>query len=598
MVKDLEEHERNKLNTKRKLDLIEESLNKDNENEAPTILSRTNDNTEKPEPTENKEIEDKFPKLTLNKMNNLPEPTEMKNEDNTLKATNKVTPQKFDSEDPSSNAQKPEELKPRMLDTLSKNLIEQPKKNDILENIRNKLKNRDNTLGKLELPHKSLFENKKASMDSLTKRNDMGTLKEPNTQNDKIPSNKISSDLFDFIKKSREEVLQKQAELLKMQEEQRENLLESIKNKFLSNTPQISDSKSPIEQAKLEDADKINEAPELKSRNTFDDKEDIIGSQANPLKENDSNVYFVGDGVKLPLKMIPGDEGSIHLSVDIDKICLCKNSTCPKKRDIAAVLGTILEKEAELKTELESTSHHGLSTKIARSTDKLIHDLENAGFDIQQEIVVLPNENVTVPILTELKDIQTNEQLESNSTFFHENKAPVYSQFKDNKNDVKKQNHFESIHEYVAPTKTEHNSALPHLTKEEEKILNHYLQTTTESGNEITTFRYMESNSNNEKVPEYKTAAVTKEYTTTYKPSMEQELSNNANEEFDETLKIKPYKSAKMGKEYVSTHYIDNSRTNMATNGKFPTSKLEKMVTPESDLTTNILSFMKNLAGN
>lgn len=58
-------------------------------------------------------------------------------------------------------------------------------------------------------------------------------------------------------------------------------------------------------------------------------------------------------------------DGSMDISVDMDRLCTCQNSTCPRNHnEIAETVGTILEKEAELKNQLESIDagiNHGLT---------------------------------------------------------------------------------------------------------------------------------------------------------------------------------------------------------------------------------------------
>nr|CAI5817459.1 unnamed protein product [Callosobruchus analis] len=49
--------------------------------------------------------------------------------------------------------------------------------------------------------------------------------------------------------------------------------------------------------------------------------------------ETPRDIYFVGTGMKLPLQMVKKEGGEVHLSVDIDKLCSCKNnSSCAKNQ--------------------------------------------------------------------------------------------------------------------------------------------------------------------------------------------------------------------------------------------------------------------------
>ncbi|CAH0556808.1 unnamed protein product [Brassicogethes aeneus] len=299
----------------------------------------------------------------------------------------------------------------RMSETSDKNAIESGKKPDLFENLKTKLKSAKPAI-ELKKPifSKAVSSAEKPTTTSETSGSDILQMIKKNTD-------EAIQKQAEILKKTHEENMQKQADLMKKHEESRQNILKSIKEK-ISTLPDLTKPKSmnqikpstpgsvPAEKTSFVSSPPViqpqEEVPEINQRNNFEDS--TLGS-ANPEgdKKADSEVYFVGDGVKLPLKMMPGDEGSVHLSVDMDKLCSCGNVTCPKKRDIAAVLGTILEKEAELKDELDTTSHHGISAKVARSTDKLIKELENAGFEVEQRIVMLPKENVTVPIF---KDIE------------------------------------------------------------------------------------------------------------------------------------------------------------------------------------------------
>ncbi|KAK9869613.1 hypothetical protein WA026_003359 [Henosepilachna vigintioctopunctata] len=45
-----------------------------------------------------------------------------------------------------------------------------------------------------------------------------------------------------------------------------------------------------------------------------------------------SEVYFNGNGIKLPLKVSQSGDGVLTLSVDIEKLCECKNATCSHKK--------------------------------------------------------------------------------------------------------------------------------------------------------------------------------------------------------------------------------------------------------------------------
>lgn len=57
------------------------------------------------------------------------------------------------------------------------------------------------------------------------------------------------------------------------------------------------------------------------------------------------------------MKINKHENGTLEFTVDLDKLCSCQNSTCPKNHtNIEETVGTILEKEAELEMQLNSSS--------------------------------------------------------------------------------------------------------------------------------------------------------------------------------------------------------------------------------------------------
>lgn len=69
------------------------------------------------------------------------------------------------------------------------------------------------------------------------------------------------------------------------------------------------------------------------------------------------DIFFVGSGIKLPLNMVKKNDGAVHLAVDLQKLCGCRNATCPhNKTAIEETVGSILTKEAVLIDQLEHAS--------------------------------------------------------------------------------------------------------------------------------------------------------------------------------------------------------------------------------------------------
>ncbi|KAJ8958806.1 hypothetical protein NQ318_019564 [Aromia moschata] len=98
------------------------------------------------------------------------------------------------------------------------------------------------------------------------------------------------------------------------------------------------------------------------------------------------NMFFIGNGIKLPLQMVQKDDGAVHLAVDMDKLCACQNTTCPKNHTIEETVGTILEKEAELKDQLSETGTESSN------------DDGSAGHRIEREIVDDQLAKIRVPV--------------------------------------------------------------------------------------------------------------------------------------------------------------------------------------------------------
>nr|XP_023016158.1 uncharacterized protein LOC111505563 [Leptinotarsa decemlineata] len=98
--------------------------------------------------------------------------------------------------------------------------------------------------------------------------------------------------------------------------------------------------------------------------NAFSNSMGAIVPAENPtdasFHQKPSDVYFLGNGIKLPLKMVKDNKGVMHLSVDLDKLCSCNNITCPKNHTVLEkAVETILENETELKEKLEPIKSAG-----------------------------------------------------------------------------------------------------------------------------------------------------------------------------------------------------------------------------------------------
>ncbi|CAH1963027.1 unnamed protein product [Acanthoscelides obtectus] len=85
--------------------------------------------------------------------------------------------------------------------------------------------------------------------------------------------------------------------------------------------------------------------------------------------ETPRDIYFVGTGMKLPLQMVKKEGGEVHLSVDIDKLCACKNnSNCTKTQTV---------EKRELKKDLVV----GESSSNVLAIDRPVVDMEKTTDD-------------------------------------------------------------------------------------------------------------------------------------------------------------------------------------------------------------------------
>ncbi|KAF7264489.1 hypothetical protein GWI33_023145, partial [Rhynchophorus ferrugineus] len=162
--------------------------------------------------------------------------------------------------------------------------------------------------------------------------------------------------------------------------------------------------------------------PTLESRNSFTDKTNdwsnslgkIISESSNP-----NEVYFIGNGIKLPMKVHRKSDKTLDLTVDIDKLCSCKNTTCSKNSAvIEKTVGEILEKEAELENQLQGNPNlfsrsfdltgNSLSDSPGRKSEvsKRSPDVTSLNNKLLNGIEDLPENKLTkLPILSNLKDV-------------------------------------------------------------------------------------------------------------------------------------------------------------------------------------------------
>ncbi|XP_050498838.1 uncharacterized protein LOC126879697 [Diabrotica virgifera virgifera] len=105
------------------------------------------------------------------------------------------------------------------------------------------------------------------------------------------------------------------------------------------------------------DKNNVDTGPREQVNNNENNASNSLGSLV-PVSDNievsfkdPEHLYFIGNGIKLPLKMVKTPNGSIQVTVDLDKLCSCNNITCPKdpkdRSELEQTVGNILEQEVE-----------------------------------------------------------------------------------------------------------------------------------------------------------------------------------------------------------------------------------------------------------
>ncbi|KAL3282403.1 hypothetical protein HHI36_005588 [Cryptolaemus montrouzieri] len=77
---------------------------------------------------------------------------------------------------------------------------------------------------------------------------------------------------------------------------------------------------------------------------------------------NNADVYFMGNGIKLPLKVSQNEDGSVGLAVDLEKLCKCKNATCIHKTEMLKHLEhNLVGIPAEMSSETKKSEAPGMT---------------------------------------------------------------------------------------------------------------------------------------------------------------------------------------------------------------------------------------------
>ncbi|XP_071052431.1 uncharacterized protein [Onthophagus taurus] len=100
------------------------------------------------------------------------------------------------------------------------------------------------------------------------------------------------------------------------------------------------------------DSKEIVEAKRHQGRNSFHQfrnlgklipRDHVINRRDIPQQVKHKNMFFVGDGIKLPLTLKEFHDGSLHLSIDVKALCNCKHCNGRKHHNITDIVGDELK---------------------------------------------------------------------------------------------------------------------------------------------------------------------------------------------------------------------------------------------------------------
>lgn len=95
-------------------------------------------------------------------------------------------------------------------------------------------------------------------------------------------------------------------------------------------------------------------------------------------QEKHKNIYFIGDGIKLPLNMKEHRDGSLHLSVDVKSLCNCKHCTSRKLENGTVIIEALPlseqeKREHEMETQTPIIEENGAAddqTSLSESSEE------------------------------------------------------------------------------------------------------------------------------------------------------------------------------------------------------------------------------------
>ncbi|KAJ8916254.1 hypothetical protein NQ315_016394 [Exocentrus adspersus] len=182
------------------------------------------------------------------------------------------------------------------------------------------------------------------------------------------------------------------------------------------------------------------------------------------------DLYFTGNGIKLPLQMVRNHNGAVELSVDLDRLCSCKNSTICNKNHIEEAVGNILEKAAITESNVIQEEQGLLNMKnaIASSLDPNEEQAQQADVTVFKRSVDQPTGPVkfVIPLDSE----QAEEPPNTFQQFLKKKLSELESKIVDVERRVQQESPVNSIDKDVEATITERSNFLSNYNKPNNKM--------------------------------------------------------------------------------------------------------------------------------
>ncbi|XP_057652294.1 uncharacterized protein LOC130891511 [Diorhabda carinulata] len=179
--------------------------------------------------------------------------------------------------------------------------------------------------------------------------------------------------------------------------------------------------KNPKATETLEAINEIEENPNISIRGRIQDGTEASNTLGRLIPSSrdmqisykgPSDIYFVGNGIKLPLQIDKQPDGTLELSVDIEKLCSCHNISCPKDHStLERAVGEILERNAELQEQLENSDDTSSGMPAPNMNQEMVDNLnglnQNSFVDLKNRIAnKFDEEKVTRERRSTVKNIE------------------------------------------------------------------------------------------------------------------------------------------------------------------------------------------------